>query len=80
LGVGVWASVQRPRWVPMISLTESDLRISFYLRSREDRSRMDSVMGDGVPWDSLQKTPHSFVAGTDSFLSPTTKISLQKAA
>ncbi len=72
--VGVFACVQRPRWVPLISLTESDIRIAFYLRSKEDRDRMNSVMGDGVPWETLREERFAFVAASDLELSQPTRL------
>lgn len=63
--IGVWGSVQRPSWIPLIALTETEVRSTFFLRSGDDRKRMDKVMGDGIPWERLQRFHHSFVQAND---------------
>lgn len=63
--IGVWGSVQRPSWIPLIALTETEVRSTFYLRNWEDRKRMDKVLGDGIPWENLRIHKHSFVQAND---------------
>ena len=63
--IGVWGSVQRPSWIPLIALTETEVRSTFFLRNADDRKRMERVMGDGVPWEKLREHKHSFVQSDD---------------
>ena len=64
LGVGVWGSVQRPAWVPVAALTESDVRYTFFLRALSDRKTVEGLTGP-VDWDGLRRNKHSFMAATD---------------
>jgi energy-coupling factor transporter ATP-binding protein EcfA2 len=48
LGVGVWASTQRPVWIPLFSLSEADHFFVFRLSLEEDRKRMSAFMGPSV--------------------------------
>lgn len=68
IGVGVSAAFQRDTNVPLITMSETDLRIVFYLRMSEDRKRAEQLCGP-VDWESLQRNPHSFVWATDMFCS-----------
>lgn len=64
-GVGVWASVQRPRWIPLIALTETDVRATFFLRNAGDRQSVENTMGNDIPWEVLRRNKHSFVMADD---------------
>jgi|SRR6185437_1612303 len=74
--VGVWASVQRPSWIPIIALSETDIRSTFFLRHADDRKRMEKLMGDGVPWDKLRTWRHSFVQANDMDSTNTMKLQI----
>lgn len=76
--IGVWGSVQRPSWIPLIALTETEVRSTFYLRNADDRKRMEKVLGDGVPWEKLQKFPHSFVQANDMEITGVNRLQFQK--
>lgn len=67
-GVGVWSSFQRPTWVPLISLSETDMRAVFFLRFEADRKRIEENFGP-VPWDLLRMNKYSFVLSTDEWTS-----------
>lgn len=75
--VGVWASVQRPSWIPLIALTETDIRSTFFLRHVDDRRRMEKLMGDNIPWDKLRKYRHSFVQADDMDTSGLLKLQIK---
>jgi hypothetical protein len=77
-GLGVWGCVQRPSWVPLIALSESDIRFSFYLRKRSDRERAEELLGD-IDWEML-KREHTFVAGNDLETSIPSILRFQKGA
>jgi uncharacterized protein YozE (UPF0346 family) len=68
-GVGVWSAYQRPSWVPLIAMTETEVRAIFYLRIKDDRSRIDSSFGE-MPWQQLRDTQHGFCISTDRWTSP----------
>lgn len=76
--IGVWASVQRPSWIPLIALTETDIRCTFFLRHVDDRKRMEKLMGDGLPWDALRKYKHSFVEADDMETTKPLKLEIQE--
>lgn len=46
--VGLWTTMQRPRWVPRLFLTESEHMMIFSLRSGEDRAYVAGFAGDEV--------------------------------
>lgn len=48
LGVGVWASTQRPVWIPLFALSEAEHFFVFRLQLFEDRQRMAAFMGNEV--------------------------------
>lgn len=77
--VRVWGSVQRPTWIPLIALSESDLRATFYLRATEDRKRVQSFMGE-LPWNVLQREQHSFVMATDLKTTNPLRLDIRRAA
>lgn len=45
LGIGVWAATQRPTWIPLFMLSESEWIFNFRLQLESDRSRMASIIG-----------------------------------
>jgi hypothetical protein len=45
LGIGVWASTQRPSWIPLIMLSEADWFFVFRLMLVADRMRLAEVIG-----------------------------------
>lgn len=47
-GIGVWAATQRPVWVPLFALSESQHFFTFYLQLSEDRARMAAFQGEAV--------------------------------
>lgn len=80
-GVVIWSSVQRPASIPRVSLTESDRRITFFLRHQDDRDTVEGLMGspyaDGMDpdddekqrwkqlWHYLKTHKHSFYISDD---------------
>jgi energy-coupling factor transporter ATP-binding protein EcfA2 len=46
--VGVWGATQRPAWVPMFTLSESDWFFAFRTQLSEDRKRLAELMGEEV--------------------------------
>lgn len=47
-GIGVWTSTQRPTWIPLFMLSESDHFFMFRLTLADDRRRMAEFMTDEV--------------------------------
>jgi hypothetical protein len=47
-GIGIWASTQRPVWIPLFSLSEAEHFFVFRLMLEEDRKRMAAFMGPTV--------------------------------
>jgi hypothetical protein len=45
LGVGAWASSQRPSWVPLFEISEADHLFTFRLSLEEDRRRIAAFVG-----------------------------------
>jgi hypothetical protein len=45
---GVWSCTQRPTWIPLFALSESDHFFCFRLHLVEDRKRMSAFMGPAV--------------------------------
>ncbi len=74
-GVGVWSAFQRPSWVPLIALTETELRAIFYLRVAGDRERIGQSFGE-IPWDALRVQKHSFVLSSDEWTSTIMRLKL----
>lgn len=48
LGIGVWAATQRPSWIPLFLMSESEWFIIFRLGMVEDRKRMAGMVGEAV--------------------------------
>ena len=48
LGVGVISASQRPSWLPLVAISESEHMFCFYLQLIEDRKRMAAFMGEDV--------------------------------
>lgn len=48
LGISVWASTQRPSWIPLEMLSEADVFFVFKLQLPQDRKRMADVIGNEV--------------------------------
>lgn len=47
-GIGVWASTQRPVWVPLVALSEAEHFFMFRLTLNDDRRRMAEFMTEEV--------------------------------
>jgi len=45
-GIGVWACTQRPRWVPLYTISESEHVFCFRLHLAEDRQRLAAYAGE----------------------------------
>lgn len=78
-GVGVWSAFQRPSNVPLLAMSESDVRISFFLRMKKDQQRAEELCGP-IDWELLQRTPHSFVWATDQYSSDPVKLQFSHPA
>ena len=48
LGIGVWASAQRPSWVPLTMLSEAEWVFVFRLQMHSDRMRVAGIVGPQV--------------------------------
>ena len=62
MNVAVWNAIQRPRWVPRIFLTESEIVFYFKLRSGEDRKYMSEFVG---PEALAPLEPYAFLYAND---------------
>lgn len=58
LGIGVWASTQRPVWIPLVALSEAEHFFMFRLQLTEDRQRLAAFMGREVMQTITD--PHGF--------------------
>lgn len=58
LGIGVWGCMQRPTWVPLFTLSESEWVFQFRLRWAADRQRMAEEVGLGE--QVLQNIPDRY--------------------
>jgi energy-coupling factor transporter ATP-binding protein EcfA2 len=47
--IGVWAGVQRPTSLPLVTLSEADHYFVFRLALREDRDRLSGIVGVPIP-------------------------------
>lgn len=78
-GVGVWAVSQRPALIPISVHTESDIRITFYLRRDADRKRVEEAFGsDQIPWETMKVNKYSFVMGNDLTMTSPQRINPKK--
>jgi hypothetical protein len=76
-GVGVWCVSQRPALIPISVHTESDVRVTFYLRRLSDRKRVEESFGsDQIPWSQMKVQPYSFVMGNDMTLTQPHRVRL----
>lgn len=57
-GLGVWSSTQRPVFVPLVAISESEAFICFRLNLIEDRKRMAGYMSPAVI--NQVRDPHGF--------------------
>jgi energy-coupling factor transporter ATP-binding protein EcfA2 len=57
-GIGVWASTQRPSWVPMFTISESEHYFLFRLTLAKDRQTMAAFMTEQV--ETPIQDPHGF--------------------
>jgi len=64
LELTVLMATQRPQRIPVIAGSEADVVISFYLKTKADRDRVEEWVGP-VPWGALARTKHSFVIATE---------------
>ncbi len=62
MNVAVWNAIQRPRWVPRIFITESEICFYFKLRSGEDRKYMAEFIGQKA-LEPLE--PYAFLYAND---------------
>jgi hypothetical protein len=46
LGIGVWAATQRPSWIPLFVLSESEWLLTFRLQLEADQRRVAQMMGE----------------------------------
>lgn len=77
--VPVWMGAQRPSWIPLVVLSESDVRQTFYLRMRDDQRRAEELLGP-VDWEALKFHSHSFAMATDQSERGPMRLALGKAA
>lgn len=48
LGIGMWGSSQRPAWIPLFCMSESEHYFMFRLQLDDDKKRMSEFMGKGI--------------------------------
>jgi len=48
LGIGVWASTQRPSWIPLFAMSEAEHYFMFRIMLENDRKRLSAFMGPAV--------------------------------
>lgn len=58
--VGMWGATQRPAWVPMFTLSESDWFFAFRTQLQDDRKRLAELMGPEVLDPIPVEDPHGF--------------------
>lgn len=59
-GIGVWASTQRPRFVPRFTLSESEWFFVFRLTVADDRKFLGSIIHKAVENEIKKSDPHGF--------------------
>lgn len=59
LGIGVYACFQRPRWIPMYSLSEAEWKIVFRLEMQQDKDYVASMAFGRFAYYPLQE--HGFM-------------------
>jgi energy-coupling factor transporter ATP-binding protein EcfA2 len=47
-GLGMWASTQRPVWIPLVAMSEAEHFFVFRLQLMEDKQRLAAFMGSDV--------------------------------
>ena len=60
-GNGVWASTQRPSFVPLEMFSEAEWSFTFMLRMEEDRKRIARAIGSDLIEEPI-RDPHGFYA------------------
>lgn len=64
-GRGLKASLigcaQRPSGILLNVVTDSNIYVIFWLKLDDDQKRMNTAVGEKIPWDRLQKVEHSFM-------------------
>lgn len=78
-GVGASASFYRAFGIPLFAMSESDIRIVFYMRMEEDRARAERLCGP-IDWEYLGRHDHSFVWATDKNSSAPMRLRLGEPA
>ncbi len=58
LGIGVFSASQRPSWLPLVAISESEHFFEFRLQLADDRKRMAAFMGEEVL--NTPNDPHGF--------------------
>lgn len=76
-GVGVWASSQRPVWIPLIAMSEAEHYFCFRLNLSDDRKRMAAFMGTDV--NNPINDPHGFYYSRAEWNEPIYKKQLEPA-
>jgi hypothetical protein len=59
-GIGFWSASQRPTWVPIVAISESEHLFMFRLNMQADRQRMAESMGDEVQAPIPESDAHGF--------------------
>lgn len=80
LGVGVWASTQRPVWIPLVAISESDHFVMFRLMLEEDKRRVAVFMGQEVLAPIPLENPYGFYYATASSEKPVYYSSIQEVS
>jgi energy-coupling factor transporter ATP-binding protein EcfA2 len=57
-GLGMWASTQRPVWIPLVAMSEAEHFFMFRLQLLEDKQRLAAFMGSEVTQPVLDE--HGF--------------------
>lgn len=68
-GCGVWASTQRPSFVPLEMFSEAEWSFTFMLRMEEDRKRIARAIGSDLIEEPI-RDPHGFWAYYQTWSDP----------
>ena len=64
-GIGVWGVSQRPRWIPLYTMSEVEYRVIFTLNILDDRKYMAETVGP-IALQRLDKKRHQFILADDN--------------
>jgi len=74
-GCGCMYAFQRPAWIPVVALSESEHLFVWYLQDQDDRDAIDRRAGkergknSPIDWGALRESEHAFVYITRGYVS-----------